>query len=185
MHLIDAHLPVVAPGVALWAAVVHYVPLIGARHLQHRVMPRAGAHRQILPQHTKQYLSFFSVTTGAHMVRRTHFKRAVSSTHGCLVQCTRSCDENASENTCWLQDIRVLGFVWLAGYYKANRHREGRINSVLRAKNGRFWVGVPTGQYGVAGRFGRLVFPWFGGLILCGPWCSLRPTRVGKQQLSS
>ena len=27
-------------------------------------------------------------------------------------------DENAPENTCWLQDIRMLGSVWLAGYTK-------------------------------------------------------------------
>ena len=27
-------------------------------------------------------------------------------------------DENASGNTWWLQDIRVLGSVWLVGYAK-------------------------------------------------------------------
>ena len=102
MRLIDAHLAVVALGVARRAAMVNDVPLIGARHLQH----------------TRQYLPFLSVTAGAHIVRRTHFTRAVSTKCGCLVLCTRSGDENASRNTCWLQDIRVLGSVWLAGYMK-------------------------------------------------------------------
>ena len=102
MRIIDVCLAVVALGVALRAAAVHNVPLIGARH----------------EQHTKPYLPFLSVTAGAHIVRWTHFTRAVSSTRGCFVQCTRSGDENASGNTCWLQDIRVLGFVWLVGYTK-------------------------------------------------------------------
>ena len=43
MRLIDAHLAVVAPGVARRAAMVNDVPLIGARHLQHRVVPCTGA----------------------------------------------------------------------------------------------------------------------------------------------
>ena len=105
MRLIDARLAVVAPGVTLRAAAVPDVPIIGARHLQH----------------TRQYLPLFSVTAGAHMALRAHFTRAVSSTRGCFVQCTRSGDENASGNTCWLQDIRVLGFVWLVGYTKPMR----------------------------------------------------------------
>ena len=102
MRLIDAHLAVVAPGVTLRAAAVPDVPLTGARRLQH----------------TRQYLPLFPVTAGAHMARRAHFTRAVLGTRRCLVLCTRSGDENASGNTCWLQDIRVLGSVWLAGHTK-------------------------------------------------------------------
>ena len=47
--------------------------------------------------------------------------------------------------------VRLVGRICEAG-----GDREGGINPLLRAKNGRFRVGVPTGQCGVAGRFGRL-----------------------------
>ena len=51
MRLIDAQLAVVTLGVARWAAAVYDVPIIGARQLQHQVVPCAGAHRQILFVH--------------------------------------------------------------------------------------------------------------------------------------
>ena len=76
--------------------------------------------------------------------------------------------------------VRLVGRI-----HEADGGREALINSLMLAKNGRFRVGVPAGQYGVAGRFGRLVFPWFSCLIPCGPWCSLRPARVSRQQLNS
>ena len=72
--------------------------------------------------------------------------------------------------------VRLVGRI-----YETDGGREAPINSLMRAKNGCLLVGISAGQYGVTGRFGRLVFPWFGGLIPCGPWCSLGPVRIGRQ----
>ena len=44
----------------------------------------------------------FSTMAGAHIARRAHVTAFVSRMRLCLVQFTRSGDENASRKTCWL-----------------------------------------------------------------------------------